>query len=106
MPKKQGPPRDANGKWLPGAVPNPAGRPRTDHSTVKALARGWTEDAVATLAEIMNNPKASHSSRVSAANALLDRGWGKPKVYEDEDLEKMVRRQVRFVIAGQDDIPN
>jgi hypothetical protein len=26
----------------------------------------------------MRSPKATHAARVSAANAILDRGWGKP----------------------------
>lgn len=34
--------------------------------------------AVETIVEVMNNKKASPSSRLSAANSLLDRGLGKP----------------------------
>src|SRR5215831_9774557 len=33
--------------------------------------------AVKTLAGIMNEPEAPAAARVAAANALLDRGWGK-----------------------------
>jgi len=32
---------------------------------------------VKTLAGIMNEPEAPAAARVAAANALLDRGWGK-----------------------------
>ena len=46
---------------------------------VRSLARQHTEAAISTLVEVMNNPKAQSRSRVSAAMALLDRGWGKPK---------------------------
>jgi hypothetical protein len=35
--------------------------------------------AINALVSIMNNPKASDAARVSAANALLDRGYGKPQ---------------------------
>src|SRR5262245_34426232 len=34
--------------------------------------------AINALVSIMNNTKASDAARVSAANALLDRGYGKP----------------------------
>ena len=45
---------------------------------VKALAREWTGEAIATLAGIMRSSK-NDSTRVKAAEILLDRGWGKPK---------------------------
>jgi hypothetical protein len=45
---------------------------------IKSLARGHTETAINVLAGIMNEPDAPHAARVSAATALLDRGWGKP----------------------------
>lgn len=44
---------------------------------IKSLARGHTETALNVLAGIMNEPSAPHAARVSAANSLLDRGWGK-----------------------------
>jgi hypothetical protein len=43
------------------------------------LARGHTETALNVLAGIMNETQAPHAARVSAATALLDRGWGKPR---------------------------
>jgi hypothetical protein len=42
------------------------------------LARQHTEAAIDTLAEIMHDQKAPHSARISAAEALLSRGWGRP----------------------------
>jgi len=45
---------------------------------VKSLARGYTEKALQTLAGIMTNTECAAASRVAAAQALLDRGWGKP----------------------------
>jgi hypothetical protein len=42
------------------------------------LARGHTEDAISTLAEVMNDPFAENKDRVKAADSLLDRGHGKP----------------------------
>ena len=44
---------------------------------IKSLARAHTESALNVLAGIMNEPTAPHAARVSAANSLIDRGWGK-----------------------------
>jgi hypothetical protein len=45
---------------------------------IKSLARGHTATAINTLAGIMQQADAPAAARVSAATALLDRGWGKP----------------------------
>jgi hypothetical protein len=42
------------------------------------MAKDYAEEALLTLAEIMRNDKEAANARVSAANALLDRGYGKP----------------------------
>lgn len=64
--------------FQPGQSGNPGGRPKDDEETkeVKALARQHSKAALLRLVEWMasENPKAS----VSACNALLDRGFGKP----------------------------
>lgn len=44
---------------------------------IRSLARSHTESAIKTLAGIMNEPRAPAAARVSAAEALLSRGWGK-----------------------------
>lgn len=44
---------------------------------IKSLARGHTETAINVLAGIMNQMQAPEAARISAANSLLDRGWGK-----------------------------
>lgn len=45
---------------------------------IRSLARAHTPTAISTLAGIMRQPKAPASARVAAAEALLNRGWGKP----------------------------
>ena len=60
-----------------GQSGNPGGRPKVI-AEVKELARAHTGEAIGTLVSIMTNPKYAPASRVSAANALLDRGYGKP----------------------------
>jgi hypothetical protein len=52
---------------------------------LRSLARAHTELSVQTLAGIARNGS-SEQARVSAASALLDRGWGKaPQVHSGED---------------------
>ena len=63
--------------FQPGQSGNPGGRPK-ETAEVKALARQYTAQAIDTLASIMLNEDAKGSERVSAAVALLDRGYGKP----------------------------
>lgn len=57
---------------------------------IKSLARGHTETAINVLAGVMNQSDAPPAARVSAASAILDRGWGKP---------------AQAVIGGDDDEP-
>ena len=59
---------------------------------IKDLARKHTDEALETLAAIMRNPKASASARVSAANALLDRGYGKAPLHITGDSISYVAR--------------
>jgi len=60
----------------PEAGQNPAVSSPAD---VKAAAREMTPQALGTLQEIMEDKKAPPAARVTAATAILDRGWGKPK---------------------------
>ena len=62
--------------FRPGQSGNPTGLPK-GVAEVRAAARQHTAAAIATLAEIAASRKAPASARVSAAEALLDRGWGK-----------------------------
>ena len=61
-----------------GQSGNPGGRPKALRE-VEELARRHTVDALKTLAAIHNDTKAPPAARVAAANALLDRGWGKAR---------------------------
>jgi hypothetical protein len=44
---------------------------------IRSLARSHTRTAVNVLVGIMRSKDATAAARVSAANAILDRGWGK-----------------------------
>jgi hypothetical protein len=45
---------------------------------IRSLARSHTETAINVLVGIMSQSEAPQAARVSAANSILDRGWGKP----------------------------
>ena len=70
-----------------GARPG-AGRPKGSlnkaTADIKAAAQAYTEDALATLAQIMKAGE-SEAARVAAANSILDRGFGKPRQSMDLD---------------------
>lgn len=69
-------PKRGNPNWTKGQSGNPGGRPK-EIGHVRELARQHTEEAIRTLAAIMTDKGAKETARVAAAEALLDRGWGK-----------------------------
>ena len=90
------------GKPFPkGKTGNPGGRPKLpeDVKHVRELARQYTRQAVAALVDVMG--EGSGPARVAAANALLDRGWGKPEqaiVGPGENGEHLFTEIVRRIV--------
>lgn len=78
-----------------GRSGNPSGRPKAD-ARVRELAQAQTESAIAGLVRVLEHEKSPAAARVSAAVALLDRGWGKPlqTIAGDEDSP------VKLIITG------
>src|SRR5262245_52386568 len=74
-----------------GQSGNPGGRPK-EIAEVKELARQHMPAAIDALVSIMNNTKASDAARVSAACALLDRGYGKAPQHIDAEIGSYVVR--------------
>jgi len=68
--------RLVNGRWAPGRSGNPGGRPG-GVAEVRELARTHTAEAIECLLKEMRHGDTSHA-RIAAANAVLDRGWGRP----------------------------
>lgn len=70
-----------NGRWAKGQSGNPEGaairKISYEKLDVQALAKSKTRNAVNCLARIMGDQEAPAAARVSAATALLERGWGK-----------------------------
>lgn len=73
--------RDEFGRLLPGSqLP---GKGRKGGPMVTTLARQHTESAVKLLGAMVEDVKAPPAARVAAAQALLDRGWGKAPIQVD-----------------------
>ena len=70
--------RDKTGRFIKGYSGNPGGRPKDEYNVIE-LARSYTTEALETLVELMRDGK-DERVRGTAAQALLNRGWGKPKV--------------------------
>ena len=61
---------------------------------IRSLARSHTQSALRTLASVMTMDDAPHAARVSAAVALLDRGWGKPAQTVDMTVRRQIAREL------------
>ena len=66
------------GQFALGQSGNHGGCPKDEHC-VAVLARSYTLEALDTLVELMREGK-DERMRGTAAQALLDRGWGKAKL--------------------------
>ena len=65
---------------------------------LRSLARVHTFAAIKTLAAIMHNPKSADATRVTAADILLSRGWGKP----NQDLTVGGDAEIRIIVEYRD----
>ena len=74
--------------WKKGQSGNPGGRAKG----VEALARAHTAEAIAALVKGLEDPK----HYAFCAEALLNRGWGRPKQMIAGDADN----PVQFVIRG------
>jgi hypothetical protein len=96
-----------------GQSGNPGGRPKVklpDGRTLTEIAREHTPKAVQTLVAVLDSAEASEAAKVSAATAILDRGWGRPRqdlgieMKPDEAtaalLEQARRRANRLPVEG------
>ena len=74
-------------KWVRGMVsPNPSGRPAVV-GELRELARKHTDDALNALIDVCNNKASPPAARVTAACALLDRGYGRPMQSVENKIE-------------------
>ncbi len=66
------------------------------------MARGYTTIAVQTLGGVAQSGE-SEAARVSAAIALLDRGWGRPNQPHDANLSGELRITIRKMLGDKGD---
>lgn len=72
---------------------------------IRSLARSHTRTAVNVLVGIMRSKDATAAARVSAANAILDRGWGKAAQSEENGKEggiEVVQKIERVIVHPED----
>jgi hypothetical protein len=78
-----------NPNWIKGgASPNPSGR---RDKPIAMLARMHAPTALNTLVHIAKDEKAPHAARVSASQAILDRGYGRPASFSTADSQTFKR---------------
>ena len=68
---------------------------------IGSLARSHTRTAVRVLVGIMRNDDATPAVRLSAANAILDRGWGKtaqPVENGEDGVLELIHRIERIIV--------
>ena len=70
--------RYKSGRIRRGHSGNSGARPKEEHN-IAALARSYSTEAVETLVELVRNARDTRV-RGTVAEALLDRGFGKPEV--------------------------
>jgi len=70
---------------------------------IKALAKKHSKAAIKVLAAIMNQADGPATARVSAAQALLDRGWGKSAqpIAGEEGGVPVLARIERVIVESQ-----
>jgi hypothetical protein len=68
---------------------------------IRSLARSHTRTALNVLVGVMCSKDATAAARVSAANAILDRGWGKatqPLESGDDGALELIHRIERVIV--------
>jgi len=68
---------------------------------IRSVARSHTRTAINVLVGVMRSDEATPAARVSAANAILDRGWGKaaqPLENGEDDVLELINRIERIIV--------
>jgi Family of unknown function (DUF5681) len=87
--------------FQPGQSGNPGGKPKKLAELVD-LARSLAPDAIKALHEIAVNGR-SEKCRIVAAVALLDRGFGKPKIVESQADRPILHRIEKIIVQERQD---
>lgn len=68
---------------------------------IRSMARSHTRTALNVLVGVMRNTKAPPPARIAAANAILDRGWGKatqPLENGDDGALELIHKIERIIV--------
>jgi hypothetical protein len=67
---------------------------------IRSLARSHTRTALNVLVRVMRSKDATATARVSAANAILDRGWGKAtqSIENGDGALELIHRIERVIV--------
>jgi hypothetical protein len=92
-----------HGGKRPGAGRKP-GKVGKAKKELQNMAKDHAQEALETLRKIMTNDQEPAAARVSAANAILDRGYGKPQqaIVGDPDAPVAVQMITRRVVDPKD----
>jgi hypothetical protein len=88
------PPRDDVGETKTFQMPKAV-------TEIRSLARSHTRKALNVLVAVMRHPNATPAARVAAANAILDRGWGKatqPLEGSNDGALELIHRIERVIV--------
>jgi hypothetical protein len=75
--------------------------PNRTITEIRSLARGHTRRALNVLVGVMCSKDATATAKVAAANAILDRGWGKatqPVENGDDGALELIHRIERIIV--------
>jgi hypothetical protein len=69
---------------------------------IRSLARSHTRTALNVLVGVMRSNEATPAARVAAANAILDRGWGKaPQAIDGAATLELIHRIERVIVRPE-----
>jgi len=83
----------------PGAG-RPPGAPNKATRELKSLARQYTDEAILALADVVRDADAPPIARVKAAEALLDRGHGRPTQHIEAKISPLEELSDDELTAG------
>jgi hypothetical protein len=73
---------------------------------IRSLARAQTALAIRTLTGVCSSKAAPAAARVSAASALLDRGWGRPQQTPSGEDGETIRVVLRTITESAPPMPS
>jgi hypothetical protein len=81
--------RTGNGRFQKGVSGNPGGRPKIENAAeMREALQLLAPRAIEVLGEIMDSEESAPSARLAAAQAILDRCYGKPTQAIDQSVTK------------------